>query len=39
MEESDFDEMDLDHLDRLFEDGEDEDIDWDDPLIFNALDD
>ena len=38
MEESDFDEMDRDHLDRLFED-EDEDIDWDDPLIFETLDD
>ena len=41
MEESDFDEIDIDHLDRLFEDitEEKEDIDWDDPLIFDALDD
>jgi len=38
MEESDFDSMDMEHLDRMFED-DDNDIDWDDPLIFEALDD
>ena len=37
MEESDFDEMDRDHLDRLFE--EDDEINWDDPMIFDTFDD
>lgn len=38
MEESDFDSMDIDNLDRIFEDVTEE-IDWDDPLIFETFDD
>ena len=39
MEESDFDSMDLEQVDRIFGYEEEEEIDWDDPLIFDTLDD